>query len=65
MRLIVGDAEDIIGEISDFARSRKLKITTIHTLKPSLEDAFLKITGLNPEETVKDKEQPKPRRNDG
>jgi hypothetical protein len=30
-----------------------------------LEDAFLKITGLNPEEAVKDKEQLKPRRNDG
>jgi len=65
LRLIVGDSEDIIGEISDFARSRKLNITTINTLKPSLEDAFLKITGLNPEEAVKDKEQPKPRRNDG
>jgi ABC-2 type transport system ATP-binding protein len=65
LRLIVGDAEDIIGEISDFARSRKLNITTIHTLKPSLEDAFLKITGLNPEDATKDKEPPKPRRNDG
>jgi hypothetical protein len=44
---MVGDAEDIIGEISDFARSRKLNITTINTLKPSLEDVFLKITELN------------------
>ena len=65
VRLVVGDEKDIIGEISDFARGKKLNITTIHTLKPSLEDAFLKITGLNPEEAVKDKEQPKPRRNDG
>lgn len=63
-RLVVGDVKDIVGEISDFARGRKLSITTIHTLKPSLEDAFLKITGLNPEEAVKDKDQPKPR-NDG
>jgi ABC-2 type transport system ATP-binding protein len=38
VRLVVGDAGDIIGEISDFTRSRKLSITTIHTLKPSLED---------------------------
>jgi ABC-2 type transport system ATP-binding protein len=65
VRLVVGDTKDIIGEISDFARGMKLNITTIHTLKPTLEDAFLKITGLNPEEAVKDKEQPKPRRNDG
>ena len=65
VRLVVGDEKDIIGEISDFARGKKLNITTIHTLKPSLEDAFLKITGLNPEEAVKDKEQLKPRRNDG
>lgn len=65
LRLTVGNAEDIIGEISDFARSRRLNITTINTLKPSLEDAFLKITGLNPEDAAKDKEPPKPRRNDG
>ena len=26
LRLIVGDAEDIVGEISDFAKNRKLNI---------------------------------------
>jgi ABC-2 type transport system ATP-binding protein len=65
LRLTVGDAEDIIGDLSDYARRRKLKITTIHTLKPTLEDAFLKITGLDPEEVAKDREQLKPRRNNG
>ena len=65
LRITVGDEVDIVGELSEYARSKGLRITTISTLKPSLEDAFLKITGLNPEEAKKDKEPPRPRRNGG
>lgn len=64
-RLTLGESRDIVGQLSDFARSRKLVINTINTLKPSLEDAFLKITGIDPEQAIKDKDIQKPRRNDG
>lgn len=64
-RLTVGDDSDIVGEIADYARSRGVTVSTINTLRPSLEDAFLKITGVNPEEAKKDKEPQRQRRNDG
>jgi ABC-2 type transport system ATP-binding protein len=65
LRLTFRDEVDAVGILTDYSRSMGLTISTINTLKPSLEDAFLKITGLNPEETRKDKDQPKQRRNDG
>ena len=65
LRLTVGDESDIVGKLADYARGRDVTIATINTLKPSLEDAFLKITGLNPEEAKRDKEPQRQRRNDG
>jgi ABC-2 type transport system ATP-binding protein len=65
LRLTFRDEVDVVGLLTDYSRSRGLIISTINTLKPSLEDAFLKITGLNPEETRRDKEPSKQRRNDG
>jgi len=65
LRLMVGSDVDIVGELTDYARARWLRIVTINTLKPSLEDAFLRITGLNPEEAGRDKEPVKMRRQDG
>ena len=65
IRLTVGSDVDVVEELTDYARTRGLRITTINTLKPSLEDAFLRITGLNPKEAGRDKEPVKMRRQDG
>jgi len=65
LRLTAGEEVDVVAELADYARSRGLRITSINTLKPSLEDAFLRITGLNPEEATRDKEPMKMRRQDG
>jgi len=65
LRLTVGSDVDVVGELTDYARARGLRISTINTLKPSLEDAFLRITGLNPEEAGRDKEPARMRRQDG
>ena len=65
LRLTAADEVDVVAELADYARSRGLRITSISTLKPSLEDAFLRITGLNPEEAVRDKEPARMRRQDG
>jgi ABC-2 type transport system ATP-binding protein len=43
----------------DFCRENNLKIVSINTLKPSLEDAFVKITGLSPEVMAIEKEHAK------
>jgi len=59
-----GDSEPV-SDLVDYARGHGLRIATLNTLKPSLEDAFLKITGTAPDEVLKDKEQLKQRRIDG
>jgi ABC-2 type transport system ATP-binding protein len=43
----------------DFARENSLKIVSISTLNPSLEDAFVEMTGLNPDVMKTEKEQVK------
>ncbi len=55
-RLVVENVSEVVPLIVDFARENSLKIVSISTLKPSLEDAFLKLTGLNLEVMTKEKE---------
>lgn len=55
-RLYVDEASEVIPLIIDFARENGLKIISINTLKPSLEDAFVKITGLSLEVMATEKE---------
>ena len=47
--LEVDDASEAVPSLVDFARKNNLKIISISTLKPSLEDAFVNLTGLSPE----------------
>ena len=62
-RLQVDNATEAVPSLVDFARKNSLKIISINTLKPSLEDAFVKLTGLSQEimktekEAVKKKEE--------
>ena len=42
--------------IIDFARKNGLKIVCINTLKPSLEDVFVKLTGVNLEVMTQEEE---------
>jgi len=55
-RLIVEDASEAIPSLVDFAQKNSLKIVSLNTLKPSLEDAFVKLTGLSSELMTADKE---------
>lgn len=48
-RLQVDDASEAVPSLVDFAKKNNLKIISINTLKPSLEDAFVELTGLNAE----------------
>lgn len=58
-RLYVEDASEVIPMLIDFGRENNLRIASINTLKPSLEDAFVKITGLSPEVMATEKEHAK------
>lgn len=48
-RLYVEDPSETLPFIIRFAQKSQLKVTSINTLKPALEDAFVKLTGLRPE----------------
>ena len=56
-RLTVGSEADIIGALVDYARSRGLTIVSLNSLKTSLEDAFLRITGSTPTSETGDKNE--------
>ena len=58
-RLYVNDASEAVTSLVDFAKKNNLKIISINTLKPSLEDAFVKLTGLNSEILTEEKEPAK------
>lgn len=59
-RLVAEGSSDIVAELVGYARSRGLTITSINTVKPSLEEAFIKITGLDTESMKVEKDQVKP-----
>ena len=48
-RLYVEDPSETLPLIFDFAKENHLRVASISTLKLTLEDAFVKLTGLRPE----------------
>jgi ABC-2 type transport system ATP-binding protein len=58
-RLHVRSISDAIPLLTDFARENSLKIASINTLSPSLEDVFVEVTGLSAEIMAIEKEQGK------
>lgn len=47
-RFYGGVTADILDDILNIARDNNIRIDSVNSLKPSLEDAFIKITGLAP-----------------
>jgi ABC-2 type transport system ATP-binding protein len=58
-RLHVADSGEAVLLLADFAREYGLKVISINTLSPSLEDVFVEVTGLNAEIMKTEKEQGK------
>ncbi len=56
-RLHVRDASEVVPLLVDLARENGLKIVSINTLSPSLEDVFVEMTGLSAEVMANEKEQ--------
>jgi len=58
-RLNIRNTSEAVPLLVDFARENGLKIISINTLNPSLEDAFVEMTGLSSEVMATEKEQGK------
>ncbi len=48
VRVYGGIPGKIFDDVSQFAKIKGIEIQSVNTIKPSLEDAFIKITGLSP-----------------
>ncbi len=59
-RLYVEDPAETLPSLVHFAEKTHLKITSVSTVKPTLEEAFVKLTGLRPELMTSEKEHTKP-----
>jgi ABC-2 type transport system ATP-binding protein len=59
-RLYVEDPTETLPSIIHFAAKNHLKVTSVNTVKPTLEDAFVKLTGLRPELMTLEKEHTEP-----
>ena len=59
-RLYVEDSAETLPSLVHFAEKNHLKVTSVSTVKPTLEDAFIKLTGLRPELMTIEKEHTKP-----
>lgn len=59
-RLYVENPEETLPSLIHFAEKKRLKVTSVSTVKPTLEDAFVKLTGLRPELMTLEKEHTKP-----
>jgi ABC-2 type transport system ATP-binding protein len=57
-RLYVEASSDMLPSIVDFANKNHLKVTSITTLRPTLEDAFVSLTCEHPEALANEKETP-------
>ncbi len=48
VRIYGGTPTDVYANVFQFAKDKGLEIHAINSIKPSLEDAFIKVTGLSP-----------------
>jgi ABC-2 type transport system ATP-binding protein len=48
VRIYGGSPTDVYGKMFRYAKDKGVEIQSVNSIKPSLEDAFIKITGLSP-----------------
>ena len=47
-KLVTSDPSSVLAEVWNYTQSNNLKVITINTIGPSLEDVFVKLTGIRP-----------------
>ena len=55
VKIYGGDPSRVLEEIFEFSKERNLGLNAINSIKPSLEDAFVRITGLSPTVMAREK----------
>jgi hypothetical protein len=55
-RFFVEDMNTFLSSFSAFAGARGITIESVHSVSPTLEDAFVQITGLKSEIMIREKE---------
>jgi ABC-2 type transport system ATP-binding protein len=60
-RLYVEDLKDTLPSLVHFAEEKRLQVVSVNTVRPTLEDAFVRLTGLRPDLMTLEKEHRKPR----
>jgi ABC-2 type transport system ATP-binding protein len=48
VRIYGGNASQVLEAIVSYSHNRSLEIASVNSVKPSLEDAFVKLTGISP-----------------
>ena len=56
IRIYTRSVSETLSTLSRLSKEQEFKITELNTLKPSMEDAFIKLTGLSSEQMSVDKE---------
>ncbi len=56
IRIHTRHVSDTISTLSRLSKEQEFKITELNTIKPSMEDAFIKLTGISSEQMSLDKE---------
>ncbi len=56
IRICTNSVSEAIFSLSRLSKEQGFKIKELNTLKPSMEDAFIKLTGLSSEQMILDKE---------
>jgi ABC-2 type transport system ATP-binding protein len=64
-RLYTDDPPAVLPQVMAYAQTHKLRIITLNTMGPSLEDVFLQITGQQVGAVRPDREDERPRRGKG
>ncbi|MFW6135737.1 MAG: DUF4162 domain-containing protein [Chloroflexota bacterium] len=65
VRLTVGDLSAVLPGLVDAVSRSRLKIVALNTMRPSLEDAFVALTGLHPDAMTTEERVLVGRRQDG
>jgi ABC-2 type transport system ATP-binding protein len=60
-RLYVEDPKDTLPSLIHFAEKKRLQVVSVNMVRPTLEDAFVKLTGLRPELMALEKQHTQPR----
>ncbi|MDF0589625.1 ABC transporter ATP-binding protein [Candidatus Methanocrinis natronophilus] len=55
LKILGGDPTRVLEELVGFSRSHDLGLEAVNSMRPSLEDAFVSITGLSPAVMAKEK----------